>query len=68
MATRLRRGLGGSSLTDQPGRVVAVFVVSPILARKGFEYDDAFIKAFAAALFVWDLAWLLLAPPKGMRG
>jgi hypothetical protein len=58
VAERLRR-------TDQPGRVVAVFVVAPILARKGIEYDDAFIKAFAAVLFAWDLYWLLARPPRG---
>ena len=50
--------------TDQPGRVVAVFVVSPILAHKGMMYDDAFIKAFAVALFCWDLWWLMARPAR----
>ena len=52
------------AVTDQPGRVFAVFVVSPILLRKGLLYRDAFILAFAVALFCWDLYWLLCKPPR----
>ncbi len=51
-------------VSDQPGRIVAVFVVSPILAHKSFAYSDPFLGAFAAALFAWDLWWLLSAPPR----
>ena len=50
--------------TDQPGRVVAVFLVSPILGYKGMVYDDAFIKSFAITLFVWDMWWLVTKPPR----
>ena len=42
-----------------PGRKVAVFVVSPVLAKKGHDYDDTFIKWFAGALFIWDGFWLI---------
>ena len=55
------------SRSDQPGRVVAVFVVSPVLAFKGIAYNDAFIEAFAASLFLWDLWWLLARPPRRRR-
>jgi hypothetical protein len=48
---------------DQPGRFVAVFVVSPVLARKGIEYDDFFIKSFSVALFLWDGFWILFKKP-----
>lgn len=51
--------------TDQPGRVVAVFVVSPILAYKGIMYDDHFIKGFSFLLFSWDLWWLVMKKPVG---
>jgi hypothetical protein len=34
-------------------------VVSPILAKKGFDYEDTFIKVFAGALFLWDGFWLI---------
>lgn len=50
--------------TDQPGRVVAVFVVSPILAKKGLDYGDNFIQAFSVLLFTWDFYWLLMHPAK----
>jgi hypothetical protein len=50
--------------TDQPGRVVAVCFVAPILAKKGFEYGDSFIQAFSVILFTWDLYWLIAHPAK----
>ena len=50
--------------TDQPGRIFAVFVASPILFYKGIAYNDVFIIAFAIGLFGWDLYWLLFNAPK----
>jgi hypothetical protein len=49
--------------SDQPGRIVAVFVVSPILLFKGTVYGDPFIQCFSVLLFVWDLYWILHHPP-----
>lgn len=51
-------------VTDQPGRWLAVTVFSPILAYKSWIYKDKFIAAFSAALFAWDLYWLLYHEPK----
>ncbi len=48
--------------TDQPGRLVAVCIVSPILLFKGFIYSDTFITIFAIVLFVWDSWWLRYKP------
>lgn len=53
--------------TDQPGRIVAVFIVSPILASKAVAYGDAFIGSFSLALFAWDLYWLVRAAPRSIR-
>jgi hypothetical protein len=50
-------------INDQPGRVLAVAVISPILLIKGLEYNDTFIKSFAVVLFIWDCFWLF-QPPK----
>lgn len=50
--------------TDQPGRILAVTVVSPLLLYKGIQYNDNFIKLFAIVLFLWDLYWILCFPPK----
>ena len=53
-------------VTDQPGRVVAVFVFAPALFYKSIMYNDSFIRAFAVTLFVWDTYWLLVWPPKSI--
>lgn len=50
--------------TDQPGRVLAVFVLAPIILYKGIHYDDPFLVLFAIMLFFWDLYWLLIKPAK----
>lgn len=50
-------------LSDQPGRVLAVFVFAPILMIKGVHYKDWFLIAFALLLFVWDLYWLVFKAP-----
>ena len=50
--------------TDQPGRVIAVCVVSPLLAYKGIMYDDTFIKGFSILLFSWDLWWIVAKHPR----
>ena len=49
--------------TDQPGRVLAVFVVGPVLFYKGTVYRDWFICTFAVALILWDLWWLCCKKP-----
>lgn len=49
-------------LSDQPGRIIAVFIISPILAYKGIKYKDWFILIFAFVLFCWDLYWLICKP------
>ena len=51
-------------LTDQPGRILAVFVIAPILLYKGYIYQDKFIIAFAVILFFWDLYWLFTQPAR----
>ena len=50
--------------TDQPGRVVACFIVAPVLAQKGLYYEDRFIVSFSVLLFAWDMYWLMKHPPK----
>jgi len=50
--------------TDQPGRLLAVFVLAPIILFKALQYKDIFLAIFAIALFIWDLYWLLTQPPR----
>lgn len=49
--------------TDQPIRVLAVFVLAPILVYKGIGYGDWFIIAYGIALFAWDLFCILYKAP-----
>ena len=55
------------SKTDQPGRVLAVFVIAPTLAKKGIDYNDIFITVFSITLFTWDLFWLIAKPPRTIK-
>lgn len=48
--------------SDQPGRVLAVTLFSPIIAYKGFSYEDPFLLTFASILFTWDLYWIMNKP------
>jgi len=49
--------------SDQPGRVLAVFVIAPVLVWKGWNYRDWFIFIFGIILFLWDLYWLAVKDP-----
>lgn len=52
------------TVTDQPGRLLAVFVFSPVLLWKGIKYEDVFLVVFAVLLFAWDAFWILAQPPR----
>lgn len=54
--------------TDQPGRVLAVFVFAPLLLWKGIRYRDLFLMCFAITLFCWDAYWLVYAEPRRAEG
>lgn len=46
------------NITDQPGRVLAIFIFSPLILCKGINYEDKFLILFALLLFFWELLWL----------
>jgi hypothetical protein len=52
-----------SFCNDQPGRLIAVFLIAPILFLKGINYDDLFIFCFAIILFLWDLYYIIFTKP-----
>lgn len=54
------------TLSDQPGRVLAVLVFAPLILYKGYKYHDRFLIIFAILLFIWDLYWLTSKPPRTM--
>ena len=48
---------------DQPGRIIAVTIISPTLLFKGILYNDKFITIFSMLLFFWDLYYLVFTKP-----
>lgn len=52
--------------TDQPGRVFAVAVFSPLLIYKAMMYHDITLGILGAMLFTWDLFWLIKHTPKAI--
>ncbi len=54
-------------ITDQPGRLLAVFVLGPALIWKAHAYQDTFIMLFASMLIVWDAWWLFFKEPHKMQ-
>jgi hypothetical protein len=49
--------------TDQPGRLIAVFILAPLIAYKACIYNDTFLLIFSIMLFMWDLYWLINKKP-----
>ena len=49
--------------TDQPGRLLAVFILAPLIAYKACIYNDLFLLIFSIMLFIWDLYWLIYKEP-----
>lgn len=51
-------------LTDQPGRILAVFLFGPLILYKGIRYNnDVFLIVFGILLIVWDAYWLIYKVP-----
>jgi hypothetical protein len=48
---------------EQPGRLLAVFILAPIIAYKSYVYNDLFLLIFSIMLFIWDLYWLICKEP-----
>jgi len=54
-------------ITDQPGRLLAIFVFAPLLFFKGYKYKDYFILSFSILLFLWDFYWIINHNPKQIK-
>ena len=50
--------------SEQPGKVLAIFLFSPLILCKGIKYDDKFLILFAIILFFWELLWITKYKPK----
>lgn len=51
-------------ITDQPGRIFAVFVFGPLLFLKGLNYNDYILIFLGLLITFYDLFWLIKYPSK----
>tara|TARA_B100000214_G_scaffold312954_1_gene245387 strand:- start:7618 stop:7791 length:174 start_codon:yes stop_codon:yes gene_type:complete len=51
-------------LSEQPGRILAIFVFAPLILCKGIKYKDYFLVIFSIVLFVWEVIWVMYYPAK----
>ena len=51
-------------LTDQPGRIFAVFVFGPLLILRGKKYNDNLLIFLGLLLIFYDFFWLVNKPSK----
>lgn len=60
-------------VTDQPGRVAAVFLVAPVFVATGIHLRrsdryrttiGAALAIFGAVFFLYEIFWISCAPPK----
>ena len=49
-------------ITDQPGRIFAVFIFGPILIIKGKKYNDNLLIFLGLLIIFYDLYWLINKP------
>lgn len=52
------------SISDQPGRFLAVTVFAPTILHKAWIYKDVQMGVFGVMLWVWDMYWLLNKNPR----
>ena len=55
------------TITDQPGRIFAIFIFAPLLIYKGGKYNDKCLILLGVLLFIWDLFWVIHYPPNKIR-
>ena len=54
-------------ITDQPLRVVAVFVFAPILISKGKKYHDRFLITLGILFIIIELFCIFFMEPKELE-
>tara|TARA_B100001057_G_C22465674_1_gene800647 strand:- start:209 stop:379 length:171 start_codon:yes stop_codon:yes gene_type:complete len=51
-------------ITDQPGRIFAVFVFGPLLILKGVKFKDNLLILLGILIMIYDSFWLINYPSK----
>ena len=53
-------------ITDQPGRIFAVFVFGPLLILRGKKYNDNLLIFLGLLLIFYDFFWLVNKPSNSL--
>lgn len=51
-------------ISDQYGRLFAIFIFSPLLVYKGFYYNDILLLFLGCSLFFYECFWILTCGPQ----
>ena len=52
------------NISEQPGRVCAIFIFGPLLIYKGDKYNDKLLKIFGFIFIIYEIFWVLFHSPK----
>ena len=52
------------NISEQPGRMCAIFIFGPFLIYKGKKYKDRSLKIFGIVFIVYEIFWVLFHSPK----
>jgi len=51
-------------ITEQPGRILAIFVFAPYLIYCGYIYNNIFLLLFGIIFLIYELFWIICYKPK----
>ena len=51
-------------ITDQPGGLLAFFVLAPYLVHVGFKYKDNSLISIGVIFAMYELFWIICTEPK----
>lgn len=51
-------------ISDQYGRLFAIFIFSPLLIYKAFYYDDMILLFLGFSLFFYECFWIFTCGPQ----
>ncbi len=54
-------------ITEQPGRILAIFIFAPYLIYSGYIYNDKIILLFGIIFFIYELFWIIFYKPKSIN-
>lgn len=50
--------------TEQPGRLIAIFIIGPYLLYKGSIFNDKLLLILGIIFIIYELFWVIMYDPK----